>query len=206
MSWNISARMIESCNCTMLCPCWFGAEELMIFDKDTCATPFLFIIESGQSEGIELDGTKVAMASIFPGPTLFDGDATSRVYIDRDTTDEQRRELEAIFQGKKGGPMEIIGGLVTEWLPTEITEIEVKEDGDKFSATVGDYGTIESQLLKNEEGQPMFMKNVGFTEALQFRDKAGHLAPSGSKWSDDARPHSFTTHSGVQGYAEWNGS
>lgn len=204
MSWNISARMIESCNCTMLCPCWFGVGELMNFDKDTCATPFLFLIENGQSEGVDLSGTKVVMASVFPGPTLYDGDATSRLYLDREATEEQRRELEAIFQGNKGGPMEIIGSLVSEWLPTEMTDIRVEEEGDTLTATVGDFGTIESQLLKNEENQPMVMKNVGFTDALQFRNQTGKLAPSGSQWSDDALPHSFTTHSGVRGYAEWS--
>ena len=204
MSWNLSARMIESCNCTMLCPCWYGVEELMVFDQDTCATPFLFILEEGQSEGVDLSGSKLVMASVFPGPSLFDGDGTSRLYIDDDTSEEQQRELELIFKGEKGGPMEIIGGLVSEWLPTEVTNINVQENGDTLTATVGEYGKIESSLLKNEAEQQMIMKNVGFTAALQFKDQTGKLAPSNSRWSDDALPHTFETNSGVRGYAQWS--
>ena len=188
----------------MVCPCWFGIEDLMIFDKDTCASPFLFLIDEGSSEGTDLAGCKLAMSSIFPGPTLFDGDGTSRLYIDQDTSADQQRELEEIFKGEKGGPMEIIAGLISEWLPTEITSIDVQENGDTLSATVGGFGTIQSQLLKNEEGQQMSFKNTGFTGALQFKNQEGHLAPSGSKWTDSDLPHQFETHSGVQGYAKWS--
>ncbi|MDR8389515.1 DUF1326 domain-containing protein [Aliifodinibius sp. S!AR15-10] len=177
----------------------------MIFDNDTCDSPFLFLIEEGNSDGTDLSGCKIAMSSIFPGPTLFDGNGTSRVYIDENTTADQQRELEEIFKGKKGGPMEIIGGLISEWLPTKITAIEVQENGDTLTATIGDFGTIKSQLLKNEEGQQMTMKDVGFTVALQFEDHIGQLAPSGSKWTDPDLPHQFETQSGVQGFAQWNG-
>lgn len=205
MSWNLSARLIESCNCTMLCPCWFGVEDLMIFDQDTCAAPFLFLIEEGKANGTDLSGCKIVMAAIFPGPTLYDGDGTARLYIDESATPDQQRELDAIFKGQKGGPMEIIGGLVSEWLPTKTTPIKVSEDGDTFTASVGEFGTIQSQLIKNEDGKQMSFKNTGFTDALQFQDHEGHLAPSGSKWSDPDLPHQFETHSGVQGYAQWSG-
>ncbi len=53
------------------------------------------------------------MWDYFPGPTLFDGDGTARLYIDDGASAEQCRELEAIFQAKKGGPWAILGGLIT---------------------------------------------------------------------------------------------
>jgi hypothetical protein len=33
MTWNLNGKMIESCSCNMLCPCWFGIKELMIMDN-----------------------------------------------------------------------------------------------------------------------------------------------------------------------------
>jgi hypothetical protein len=81
-------------------------------DKGYCATSILFSIQNGSSDGIDLKGNEVVMALDFPGPTLFDGNATSRLYIDDVADTSQRKELEDIFQGKKGGPMEVISKFV----------------------------------------------------------------------------------------------
>ena len=96
-------------------------------DQGWCAGPLLFSIEQGESDGVELGGTTVVVVPFFPGPTLFDGNGTGRVYIESGATAEQQRELEAIFQGRKGGPMEVFGGLVSKWLPTQLTKIELLE-------------------------------------------------------------------------------
>src|SRR5688572_3869646 len=29
MPWTLSGEMIETCSCNMLCPCWYGVQELM---------------------------------------------------------------------------------------------------------------------------------------------------------------------------------
>src|SRR5688572_3566398 len=127
MTWNLLGEMVETCSCNMLCPCWYAVKELMIMDQGYCGTTILFRTKDGSSDGIDLSGLNLVLTAFFPGPTLFDGNATGRVYLDDGTTDDQRRELEAIMQGKKGGPMEILAGLVTNWLPTQVTKIEVQE-------------------------------------------------------------------------------
>ncbi|MDA2928180.1 DUF1326 domain-containing protein, partial [Acidobacteria bacterium AH-259-G07] len=182
MAWNITAQMIESCSCNMLCPCWFAVQELMVMDQGWCAGAMLFRVQEGSSEGVNLGGRTLVVATHFPGPTLYDGNGTARVYIDEGTNADQRRELEAIFQGKKGGPWEIVGGLVTKWLPTQTTKIEIREDGDSLTATVGSFGQVKSQRLKDEAGRPMTLKNAGFASALQFENLTMELAPSGSQW------------------------
>lgn len=91
---------------------------------------------------------------------------------------EQRRELEAILQGKKGGPMGALAGLITQWLPTQTTQIAVREENGTTRATVGSIGQIQSQRLKNEAGQQMTMQNVGFAVAFQFDNQTAALAPA----------------------------
>src|ERR1043165_6553875 len=108
MAWSLTAEVIESCSCNMLCPCWFAVKELMVFDRDYCATPLLFRIRQGSAEGVDLAGIALVVAVDFPGPTLFDGNATARLYLSDSASEEQRKELEPIFQGKRGGPMEIL--------------------------------------------------------------------------------------------------
>jgi hypothetical protein len=204
MSWSLTAEMIESCNCNMLCPCWFAVKDLMVFDRDYCAGPLLFRIQQGSAEGVAIAGLSIVVAVVFPGPTLFDGNGTARLYISDAASAEQRSQLEPIFQGKKGGPMEIYASFISTWIPTTIAAIDIREEGDKLTAQVGEFGHVTSQLLKNEAGTPMMMSNVGFALALQFDNHAAQLAPSGSRWRDPAMPRQFETRSGARAICRWN--
>ena len=71
------------------------------------------------------------------------------MYIDENTNTEQQRELEAIMHGKKGGLMEVVSGLVSTYVPTQITTIDVQEENGTITATIGNVGQIRSERLKN---------------------------------------------------------
>ncbi len=204
MAWNITAQFVETCSCNMLCPCWFGVKELMVMDEGWCASAWLFRIHQGNSDGVNLDERTVVVGLDFPGPTLFDGNGTARVYIDDQASADQRRELAAIFQGTKGGPLEIIAGLVTNWLPAQTTKIDLKEEGDTLIAGVGTFGQVKSQLLKDEAGRVMTLQNAGFASALQFKNETFELAPSTSRWSDPDMPRQFETKSGAVATFNWS--
>lgn len=204
MAWNITAQIIEGCSCNMLCPCWFGVQQLMVMDKGWCAGTLLFRVQEGRSGGVNLGGRTLIVATHFPGPTLYDGNATARLYIDDGANAEQLRELEGIFQGKKGGPWEIIGGLVTKWLPTQTTRIEIQEEGDTLTATFGRFGQVKSQRLKDEAGRPMTLQNAGFASTLEFENRSIELAPSDSRWSDPDMPLQFETKSGAVAALKWS--
>lgn len=206
MAWNVKAEFVESCSCNMLCPCWFGVQELMVMDQGWCASAWLIRIKQGNSDGVDLAGRTLVIGLDFPGPTLIDGNGTARLYIDDEASDNQRGKLEAIFQGKNGGPMEVIASLVAKWLPTEATKIEIQEDGDTLTASVGSFGQVKSQRLKDEAGQPMKLQNPEFASKLQFDNKTVYLAPSSSKWSDPEMPREFETKSGGVANFSWSGN
>lgn len=207
MAWNITSQFLEACSCNVLCPCWYGVQELMVMDQGWCDSIWLFRVGEGNSEGVDLSGRTIAAALAFPGPTLFDGNGTARLYIDDAATDDQRRELEAIFHGEKGGPLEIIAGLVTKWLPTKSPKIEVQEQNGTLTADVAGFGVLNSQRMTNETGQPTTMANTGFTTAFQFDNLTAQLAPSGgSRWTDPDMPRSIETRSGVVANFTWSGS
>ena len=206
MPWTLSREMIETCSCNMLCPCWYGVQELMVMDQGWCASPILFRLRDGTADGVILSGLTLALALFFPGPTLYDGNATARLYLEETTTADQRSALEPIMQGQRGGPMQILAGLITTWLPTQTTPIAVQETNGTFQATVGNVGQIHSQRLKNEAGQPMTMQNVGFAVALQFDQQRAELAPSkGTRWSDPDLPRQWESKSGAVGTFTWSG-
>ena len=102
MAWNLTAEFTETCSCNMLCPCWYGVKELMVMDKGWCASAWLLRVQQGSANGVDLSGRTLAIALDWPGPTLYDGNGTARLYIDDAASGDQCRELEAIFQGTKG--------------------------------------------------------------------------------------------------------
>jgi hypothetical protein len=208
MAWNVSGKMVESCTCNMLCPCWFGVKELMIMDKGYCASSVLFRVHNGSSSnGIDLKGRDVVITFDFPGPTLLDGNCTARLYVDDAANTNQRKELEEIFQGRKGGPMEMISNFIARWLPTQNTKIDVNDNGQSLTAAVGSFGQIKSQQLKNESGRSMILQGAGFASVFQMENETFTLAPSDSHWSDSDMPHpQISTKSGAMANFSWRGS
>ena len=204
MAWKLSGELVESCSCNMLCPCWYGVADLMVMDKGWCASPMLWRIRDGSSEGVDLSGRTVVVSTHFPGPTMFDGNATARVIVDDSASDEQRKEIEAIMQGSKGGPMEVLGSFITTWLPTKTASMDVRSENGTVIADVGGFGHVESTLLKNEAGDQVATSNAGFAAMLEFEDQTIDLAPSASKWSDPDMPVEFETNSGAVARFSWS--
>jgi hypothetical protein len=206
MAWSVSGKMVESCTCNMLCPCWFGVKELMTFDKDYCGGTILFRIDKGNSDSTDLKGLDVVLAVDFPGPTLLDGNGTARVLIDERANPNQQKVLEDIFQGRKGGPMAVVAQMASKWLPTQKARIDVNDDGHNVTAIVGKYGQIKSQELRNEGGRPMVLQGAGFASAFQMENDSFTLAPSATEWSDSEMPHTqIATKSGAVAKFSWRG-
>jgi hypothetical protein len=202
MSWEMRGQLIENCSCNMFCPCWFGVQDLMVMDQGWCRGAIALRIEEGSAEGVDLGGRTVTLGVHFPGPTLFDGEGTARVFIDEGATDEQRDTLEAIVHGTRGGPMEQIAALISNWLPTQTARIEVDESGETITIDVGDAGTVNSQLLRDPEGNNFTLTGGGFVAG--FGLQAAELAPSNSEWKDADLPEGpVEMKSGARGDFAW---
>lgn len=204
MAWQLKGQLIENCSCNMFCPCWFGVPELMIMDQGWCAGTVALRIEEGSSGDLDFNGRTVVIEVHFPGPTMFDGDATARVVIDDEASDDQRAELEAIAQGQKGGPMELIATLVSSWLPTSSASIGIQEEGETITLGVGEAGEVRSQLLRDADGNGFTMRGGGFI--MGFGLEEAEMAPSGASWSDPDLPEeSVEMKSGARGAFAWSG-
>ncbi len=202
MPWNLRGQVVETCSCNMLCPCWYTVKELMIMDRGWCNTTQWYLIEGGRSAEVDLGARTVVLTMDFPGPTLFDGDGTGRLYIDDGASAEQRRELEGIFQGKKAGAPELFGQIVAHWLPTKQARIEI-DRGDKMTARIAGVGQAESTLLKDEGGRVMTAQNLGFASFFNADGLNTQLAPSSAQWSDSELPHPMEHRSGARTTVNW---
>ena len=178
MAWKMSGRFLDHCSCKMACRCTLGPAEP---DQGWCSGAAIFDIQQGNSEDVSLAGRKVAWVIDLPGDFV-GGNGTARLFVDSGTSGEQRGELEAIFRGEKGGPLEAIGAMVTKWLPTETASIEI-EYGDNPSVRVGDTGQITLQPIMTEAGQPTRLVNAPVMPVFGLESE--DLARSdGGRWSD----------------------
>ena len=111
---------------------------------------------------------------------------SARLYIGDSADAEQNQQLDAIFTGKKGGPLEPVwSAVVSRWLPTQTTEI-VMEWGDTTSVRVGDFAQVNLTRLKNQTGEPI--KVQGAPAQVAFQLASMDLASSkGSRWADPER-------------------
>ena len=178
MAWELSGQVLESCTCSMVCPCTFGPATPT---KGWCGGALVFDIQAGTSDGVSLAGTRTALAFDLPGDFV-SGNGTGRLYVDESASADQRRELEAIFGGQKGGAFAALGGVLTKVLPVVTAKIEVSS-GDNASAKVGNVGQITLKNVKTEDGKQTTLVNGPLNAA--FGMESSDLARGdGSTWSD----------------------
>jgi hypothetical protein len=152
MSWNVSGKSMELCNCKSLCPCWLGPDGEP--DEGSCSAAFGFDVESGSSDGVDLSGCKVGFLAYWPG-NFFAGNGSARLYIDESASPDQQRELEAIFSGKKGGLLEgLWGAVLSNWHPAGEASLKPFQDAAGNKATLSGAAAMaafqmESMVLAN---------------------------------------------------------
>jgi len=178
MAWQLSGQVLETCSCKMVCPCILGPAEP---DQGWCGGALVFDIQEGNSDGVSLSGTRTALAFDLPGD-FFGGNGTGRLYVSDSASADQRRELEAIFGGQKGGAFAALGGVLSKVLPVQTASIQVSS-GDNASARVGNVGQIDLKSIKTEDGKQTTIVNAPLNAS--FGMETSNLARGdGSSWSD----------------------
>jgi len=164
----------------MWCPCWLGPE--IEPDEGWCAHTFGFEIRQGRSDGIDLSNTTVAFTGEWPA-NFYAGGGRARLYIGDTSTDDQRRELDAIFSGKNGGPLEVLwGAVIDEWLPAMVVRVAISW-GENPVLSVNGIGQATMKPLSNGAGIPTIVTGAMSQAGLQIESM--NLASSaGSQWSD----------------------
>ncbi len=196
MAWSMTGQWLEMCSCKMVCPCTLGPAEP---DQGWCSVALLMNIQQGSSDGVDLSGTKAALLLELPGDFV-SGIDKARVYTDETASPDQRRELEAILTGKKGGVWEPIGSMIKQWLPMQTARIEI-DAGEQPSATIGQVGQVTMERIKTEAGRQA--KLVDAPVEAAFGTETVELAyANSSRWNDpDQRPWEGGGYGGVVAFS-----
>lgn len=199
MAWRITGTEYAPCSCAVGCPCLLGEME---GDQEGgwCSGIIAVDISSGESDGVDLSGTKALAIADWPKGFLA-GDGTGRVYVDEGASDEQAQELEAIFTGQKGGPLEVIGELVPNFLESKRASISFETRGEATRISVGDIGEAVFEPLKGPSGEPTRVLHG----AAAFRDDVTLAKGTATRFHDpDLRDWQSLGHAEIAD-VEWSG-
>ena len=180
MAWLMTGNMIEFCSCKAMCPCWLC--PTMEPDQGWCSAAIAYEIKQGAIDGLDVGGCNAVLAAEWPG-NFFGGKGTARLYIDANVSGDQRRELEAVFSGKKGGLFEgLMGAVIARWLPAKSARIEIRR-GETLSISVGEFGKATLVPFKDQAGRTVTVQGTAAQGA--FQSASMELASSkGTRWSD----------------------
>ena len=118
MAYHLEGRLLEVCNCRVLCPCWIGEDP----DYGTCNTIVAWHIDKGKVDGVDVSGRTIAMIAHVPG-NILQGNWKAAVFLDERVSPDQEQALLAVYTGKKGGPVAELAKLVGEVVSVERTPI-----------------------------------------------------------------------------------
>lgn len=199
MAWKIKAKIVEACSCTSVCPCLLGPARP---SQEWCSFSNGIEVLEGNSDGVDLSGARLALSGALPGD-FFSGFDAAKLYFDTSVSDSQRRELEAIFHGERGG---LWGGLkeaIRSWLPSAVTKVEI-DSGDSPRVAVEGAGELVLQRTKTEDGKQATLNNAPVA-AMLGEEVIEIAVGTGSSWSDpDLRSWDSLGHGAVT-EVEWSG-
>lgn len=135
-SWNIKGQYMETCSCTLLCPCiWSNMAAQPT--EGACEAAVAMRIDQGEKDGVKLDGLSFVVMLHSPGP-MGAGNITVGLIVDDAADDKQVDAIRSIATGEAGGPMAALVPLVGKVAGIEKRPIQFTQQGLNYSLKAGE--------------------------------------------------------------------
>lgn len=147
MAYHLEGRLLEVCDCRVLCPCWIGEDP----DNGTCDTIVSYHFDKGTIDGVDVTGRTIAIVAHLPG-NILKGNWRVAVYLDDKTSEEQMDALLKVYTGQAGGPIADIAKLVGEVVAVERVPIAFNVDQGRGTIKIGDNQYAELEPYQGATG------------------------------------------------------
>ena len=159
-NYHLKGRLLGAwgCACSFEEPPSFG----------TCEGVYLWQVDSGHYDGVELDGLVISEVSEFP-EAIHLGNGTSVYLVDERATEDQRQAIESMV--RKEAPFSVFIDLTTQFMGFRSVRFQAMIDGINSHATIP--GKLDMHLapMKNpvtgEDELATLNKSTGFTSQTQ---------------------------------------
>ena len=133
MAYQLEGRLLEVCNCNVLCPCWIGEDP----DNGTCDSVVAYRIDQGAINGTDVSGLTLALVAYIPG-NILQGNWRVAVFVDDKATPQQQEALLNVWTGKLGGPVADLAKLVGEVTTVQRAPISFGVNEGEGTLKIGD--------------------------------------------------------------------
>jgi hypothetical protein len=158
MAYHLEGRLLEVCDCRVLCPCWIGEDP----DNGTCDSVLAYHFDRGTIEGVDVAGRTIAMVSHIPGNVL-KGNFRIALYLDEGTSEAQQEALLNVYTGKLGGPVAELAKLVGEVVSIERAPIRFDVHEGSGVMTIGEVSHAELEPYRGPDGSTTTLTNTIFS-------------------------------------------
>jgi hypothetical protein len=158
MAYHLEGRLLEVCNCRVLCPCWIGEDP----DRGTCDTIVAWHFDKGSVDGVDVSGTTIAVLAHVPG-NILKGNWRAAVYIDDKASPKQEEALLKVYTGKAGGPVADLVKLIGEVVSVEKVPITFAVQGGKGTIQLGDKAYAELEPYTGSTGAATTLTDTIFS-------------------------------------------
>lgn len=145
MAYKLEGKLLEVCNCNVLCPCWIGEDP----DNGTCDTVVGYHIDQGTIDTVDVSGLTIALAAFIPG-NILKGNWRVAVFIDDKASPQQQEALLNVWTGKLGGPVADLAKLVGEVVTVQRAPISFKVSEGEGTLKIGD--AVETSMAPYKGG------------------------------------------------------
>ncbi len=183
--WWAEGLLFENCNCTAVCPGHIHFSQKCT--HEVCHGFWAIRFEGGRvSRGgggagrVDLAGVDVVVVYETP-QVMVDGGWKQAIIVSDRATAAQRRAVEEILTGMRGGPWEILARFVGDAMPTRIAPIRIEEAPGRKSVTVRGVleGAVEAIRGRNR-AEPVTFENI----YNQIHDTRQVIARGSTRYDD----------------------
>ena len=132
MGYQLEGKLLEVCDCNVLCPCWIGENP----DNGTCDAVLAYHIEKGTIDGTDVSGLTLSLAAHVPVNVLA-GNWRIAVFVDDKASPKQQEAILNAWTGKLGGPLADLSKLVGEVAAVERVPITFNVEEGKGRLRIG---------------------------------------------------------------------
>ena len=179
MGYHLEGRLLEVCDCNVLCPCWIGEDP----DNGTCDTIIAWHFDKGTIDGVDVKGTTIAVLAHVPG-NILKGNWKAGVYVSDNATAPQKEAILNVYTGKLGGPVGDLVKLIGEVVSVESVPITFDVQGGKGTIKIGDAGYAELEPYVSASGKTTTLTDTVFSTvpgAPVFVGKSPHYRAKNEK-------------------------
>jgi hypothetical protein len=172
--YELEGTLLEACSCGILCPCWVGEDP----DGGSCDAFVAYHFDSGEINGVDVSGLSFVQIVRIPGNVLAPGSWRRVIFVDDRATDEQVQAIVDAYEGRLGGPLADLAGLIDETLAVERAPIRHEIRDGAGTLQVGDFVSSEMGPYRGMDGT-----------ITTLRDSLFSTVPGSPAWVGKAKTH-----------------